>query len=254
MKSVINVKNLTKKFALPKEKKNTFQSYFLNPFHRVEYDKFMALKKLNFEVEKGEFVGIIGSNGSGKTTLLRILAGIYEPTEGEVSLRGRLVPFLELGVGFNEELPARDSIYLNGVLLGMSKKEVEKRFDDIVDFAEIRDFVDTPLKNYSSGMQVRLAFSIAIQMKADVYLLDEVLAVGDANFQKKCFNTVEQFKKDGKTILFVSHEMDDIRRFCDRVLVLDKGKMIFDGKTDEAIEVYKDVYKNKGKESEFKSN
>ncbi len=242
-KSVIKVKNISKSFSIKKEKKDTIKSYFLNPFHKVEEKKFQALKDVSFEIGKGEFVGLIGRNGSGKTTLLRLISGIYEPDEGNIEVNGRLTPFLELGVGFCPELSARDNIFLNGVILGMSKKILESKFDEIVEFAGVEEFIDTQLKNYSSGMQVRLAFSIAMQTNADIYLLDEVLAVGDIEFQKKCLDVVNKMKDGGKTILFVSHKMEDIEKHCSRTLVVNEGRLVFDGDTRKAISLYREVSK-----------
>lgn len=241
----VKLTNVSKRFKKAKEVKNTLKSYFLNPFRKLEYEKFTALESIDFEVEKGEFIGIIGRNGSGKTTLLRIISGIYEPDSGHVLVNGKFTPFLELGVGFSPELSARDNIFLNGVILGMKRREIEEKFNEIVEFAEIEEFIDSPLKNFSSGMQVRLAFSIAIQTNAEIYLLDEVLAVGDANFQEKCLHIIESFKKDKKTILFVSHDMEDIGKFCDRVMVIDKGKKVFFGHTEKAISKYMNITRNR---------
>lgn len=252
-KYAIKVKGVSKTFEIPVQDTKSIKSYFLNPFRKIKKEKFEALKDVSFKIKNGEFVGLIGRNGSGKTTLLRIIADIYEPDSGEITVNGKLTPFLELGVGFSYELSARDNIFLNGVILGMKKELLIEKFDEIVEFAEVREFLDTPLKNFSSGMEVRLAFSIAIQTSASIYLLDEVLAVGDAKFQKKCLDHIRSMKQKNKSILFVSHNMEDIKMFCDKVIVLEKGEVIFDGKTDEAIGVYKDVYKNKGQESEFKS-
>ncbi|MDD3648401.1 MAG: ABC transporter ATP-binding protein [Candidatus Dojkabacteria bacterium] len=237
----IQVKNVTKKFSIPKEKNISLKNYFLNPFRKIDHEVFTALKEISFKIKTGEFVGIIGRNGSGKTTLLRIIAGIYLPDSGKVVIDGKLTPFLELGVGFSPDLSARDNIYLNGVILGMSRKMIEEKFDEIVNFAEIGEFIDTPLKNFSSGMQVRLAFSIAIQTKSDIYLLDEVLAVGDADFQKKCLAKITSMKSSGKTILFVSHNMEDIEKFCNKVIVLDKNEMKYFGSTSGGVDVYNGI-------------
>ena len=182
---------------------------------------------------------MIGPNGSGKSTLLRILAGIYVPDSGRVTVNGLLSPFIELGVGFNPELTARDNIRINGTLAGLTKSELDEKFDEIVEFAELERFVDQKLKNYSSGMLVRLAYSIAIQIPFDVLLLDEVLAVGDQAFQEKCFATFERFKQEGKTVVFVSHALDLIERFCDRVLLLEYGEVQMAGRPSNAIERYR---------------
>ena len=219
----IKVDGVYKNFKLPHEKTNSLKSLFMNigKKRKKSYEVQHALKDVSFEVKKGEFFGIVGRNGSGKSTLLKIIAEIYRPTKGKVTKSGRLVPFIELGVGFNPELTGRENVYLNGALLGFSKKEVEAMYDDIVAFAELEKFMDQKLKNYSSGMQVRLAFSMATRADADILVLDEVLAVGDEAFQRKCdeyFKTVKQDKT--KTIILVTHSMDAVRRFCDRALFI----------------------------------
>src|SRR5215213_3799363 len=190
----IAVEQLTKTFRLPHEVRTTLKEYFLHPFRRTEYEANHALQDVSFKVEQGEFFGVIGPNGSGKSTLLKILAGIYRPDRGGVRVRGQLSPFIELGVGFNPDLNARDNVRINGALLGLTLRELDERFDDIIGFAELGRFVDQQLKNYSSGMQLRLAYSIAIQVPFDVLLLDEVLAVGDQSFQEKCFVTFERMR------------------------------------------------------------
>jgi ABC-type polysaccharide/polyol phosphate transport system ATPase subunit len=240
--SLVKLKNVSKTFKVPSEKKNTIKSYFLNPFRRTEKKIFKALDTVSFSVKKGTALGIIGKNGSGKSTLLKLIAGIYLPNGGRVITRGKVVPFLELGVGFNPELSARDNIFLNGTILGMKRSFLEKKFNEIVDFAEVGEFIDMPLKQYSSGMQVRLAFSIAIQTDADIYLLDEVLAVGDQSFQQRSLDKFKQLKKEKKTIVFVSHNMSQIREYCDQALLLDNGKIRSIGKTDYVIEEYYHSY------------
>lgn len=237
-REVIEVKNLVKEFYKGQKAKLSLKEYFVNPFKKVSREKFRAVDDLSFSVEKGEFLGIIGRNGSGKSTLLKMLAGILKPTSGEVKLHGKLIPFLELGVGFNPELTARENVYLNGTILGMTQEQIDAKFNDIVEFAEIGDFIDTQVKNFSSGMYVRLAFSIAIQAEADIYLIDEILAVGDLNFQQKCFNHFKEFKKLGKTVVFVSHDLGSVREFCDRVMYIKFGKMMNMGRTSEVIEDY----------------
>lgn len=234
----IKLDNVSKTFYVPTEKKSTIRSYFLNPFHRPEKRKFEALKNISFEVKKGEFLGIIGRNGSGKSTLLKLIAGIYMPDKGKITVNGKIVPFLELGVGFNPELSGRENIFLNGTILGMKRSYLEKKFDEIVDFAEVRDFIDMPLKNYSSGMQVRLAFAIAIQAEAEIYLLDEILAVGDASFQLKCFDILKRLKKSQKTILYVSHSEESIRRHCTQVVYLDDSQVKHFGDVEIALAKY----------------
>lgn len=236
--NAIEVRDLRKTFRLPHERRDTLREYFLHPLTRVDYEGNVALQDVSFDVGSGECFGIIGPNGSGKSTLMKLVAGIYQADSGRVLVHGRLSPFIELGVGFNPELTGRDNIRINGTLLGLSKGEMRRRFDDIVGFAELERFVDQKLKNYSSGMQVRLAYSIAIQVDFDVLLLDEVLAVGDRAFQDKCFETFERFRTEGKTIVFVSHDLEAVRRVCDRTLLLRGGAAIASGPTDEVVDAY----------------
>ncbi len=231
------IENVSKDFVLPNERSRSIKSTLLN-FGRGRSNTQHALRSINLSVKKGEFFGIVGRNGSGKSTLLKILAGIYQPTTGSVQVNGSLVPFIELGVGFNQELSGRDNVFLNGALLGFSRREMEEMYDSIVKFAELERFMDQKLKNYSSGMQVRLAFSIAIRAHTDILLIDEVLAVGDSGFQEKCFNIFKQLKADGKTIIFISHDMRSVEQFCDRVMVINKGDHIATGETKEMITKY----------------
>jgi lipopolysaccharide transport system ATP-binding protein len=238
MNKSIVVQNLIKEFYRGHALKQSVKEYFLNPFHKVERESFRAINDISFSVGQGEFFGIIGRNGSGKSTLLKMLAGVLEPTSGSVTLHGKLIPFLELGVGFNPELTARENVFLNGTILGMTRKHIEKKFDEIIEFAEVTDFVDTQLKNFSSGMYVRLAFAIAIQAEADIYLIDEILAVGDYNFQQKCFNLFRKLKKEGKTFIFVSHDLGAVREFCDRVMYIKYGEVLNIGKTRNVVEDY----------------
>lgn len=235
---IIEVKNLSKVFEIPHERRNTLKSYFLNPFKKNEKERFYALKSLDFKVNKGDFIGIVGRNGSGKSTLLKILAGIFEPTKGKVEVNGTLVPFLELGVGFNPELTGRENIYLNGIILGMTKKYVESKFEQIVDFAEFRDFIDLQVKNYSSGMVIRLAFAIAMEARADIYLLDEILSVGDAAFQKKSLEKMLGLLSDGATGILVTHNIEDVKRYCNRVIMIQKGEVVYDGDVKGGVEKY----------------
>jgi lipopolysaccharide transport system ATP-binding protein len=234
----IEVVALHKSFRLPHERRTTLKEYFLHPLRRTTYEENRALRDITFSVEEGESFGVIGPNGSGKSTLLKILAGIYRPGAGEVRVRGLLSPFIELGVGFDDELTARDNVRLNAALLGLSLREIDERFDEIIAFAELERFVDQKLKNFSSGMQVRLAFSIAIQVPFDVLLLDEVLAVGDQSFQEKCFATFERFRQEGKTIVLVSHDLGAIVRFCDRALLLVGGRAAALGPAEEVVDLY----------------
>jgi len=239
----MQVKDISKRFKVPiKGHTNTLQEKFLNPFQKTQYREFSALKNLSFEVKKGEFFSVIGSNGVGKSTLLKIVSGIYVPDEGSIEVNGKLVPFLELGVGFNPELSATENVYLNGVILGLTKKELDEDIDDIFDFAELRDFADMSIKNFSSGMAVRLAFSIAIKVKSDILVLDEVLAVGDAEFQKKCYDYFDSIKGK-KTILYVSHALSSVEKYSDRVLWLKEDRSYEIGKPEEIVNAYQSTFK-----------
>lgn len=213
--------------------------------NRLHKGDFTALKNINFEIKKGEFFGIVGRNGSGKSTLLKIIAGIYTPTKGAVRVDGKLTPFIELGVGFNPELNGRDNVYLNASLLGFTRKQTDAMYNDIVDFAELKDFMDTKLKNYSSGMQVRLAFSVAIRAESDILLIDEVLAVGDAEFQRKCLNYFGMLKSNKQTVVFISHDMSSVRRYCDKAVFLDNGLIRKSGNPEKAIAGYSELFLEK---------
>ena len=234
----VDVSSVSKAFRIPHEQRTDLKEYVVRPFHRTTYERNEALKDVSLTIESGEFFGIVGPNGSGKSTLLRILAGIYVPDAGSVRVNGLLSPFIELGVGFNLDLTARDNIRINATLAGLTKQQLDDKFDDIVSFSELGRFIDQKLKNYSSGMLMRLAYSIAIQVPFDVLLLDEVLAVGDEQFQEKCFATFEQFKADGKTVIFVSHSLDLMSRFCDRVALLDGGVVEATGAPADVVELY----------------
>ena len=207
-----------------------------------DYNKgetFMALNGVSFEVKKGERVGIIGHNGAGKSTLLKLLSRITAPTSGEIGLNGRITSMLEVGTGFHHELTGRENIYMNGAILGMTKKEIDTKIEDIIEFSECRQFIDTPVKRYSSGMYVKLAFSVAAHLDSEIMIMDEVLAVGDMAFQQKCLDKMNDVsRKDGRTILYVSHNMNTIRQLCDRVVVLDHGQVIYDGEVEEGINIY----------------
>jgi ABC-type polysaccharide/polyol phosphate transport system ATPase subunit len=234
----IVVDHVSKVFRLPHERQNTLKEHFLHPFRRSDYEEQRALQDVSFNVDAGEFFGIVGPNGSGKSTLLKIIAGIYRQDTGRVHVNGLLSPFIELGVGFNPELTARDNIRINGTLLGLSKRELDERYEEIVAFSELGRFVDQKLKNFSSGMQVRLAYAIGIQVDFDVLLLDEVLAVGDAAFQEKCFATFERFRAEGRTIVLVTHDLGVVRRFADRVALLLDGQVQALGPPDDVTEQY----------------
>ncbi len=239
----IKVDHISKNFKLPHERFHSLKSRIVNIFRSEKgYEVQHALRDVSFEVKKGEFFGIVGRNGSGKSTLLKMLAGIYQPTEGKISVQGKLVPFIELGVGFNPELTGRENVFLNGALLGFTSTEVESMYDDIVDFAEIEKFMDQKLKNYSSGMQVRLAFSMAVRAKADVLLIDEVLAVGDADFQKKCFDYFRRLKKEHVTVVFVSHDMDAVEEFCDRAILIENGVISESGTAQKIGKKYTELF------------
>lgn len=236
---MIVVKDLYKSFKLPHEQHNGIKQAIINFAKRKKgYEVQHVLDDISFEVKQGEFFGIVGRNGSGKSTLLKLLAGIYSSDRGVVRVNGSLTPFIELGVGFNPELTGRENVFLNGALLGFSRSEMLGMYDEIVDFAEIRNFMDQKLKNYSSGMQVRLAFSIAIRANTPILLIDEVLAVGDSEFQAKCYAEFRKLKKAGRTIIFVTHDMGAVERFCDRVLVLKSGKVEGVFMPDKAAIIY----------------
>ena len=234
----VAINDIHKEFILPQSKNSTFKQTVVNIVKKNNKVTQKVLDGVSFDIKKGEFFGIVGRNGSGKSTLLKTLAGVYSPTSGEVKLNGTLAPFIELGVGFNPELSGRDNVYLNGALLGFNRKQMDMMYDDIVEFAELEEFMEQKLKNYSSGMQVRLAFSVAIRAKSDILLIDEVLAVGDANFQKKCIGVFSDLKSQGRTIVFVTHSMEYVREFCDQVAVIDSGKLLFKGNSEKAIDIY----------------
>lgn len=235
----IKVSDVDKTFKLPHEKQNSIKDLAINVFNRKKsYERQHVLKNINLEIKKGEFFGIVGKNGGGKSTMLKILAGIYSPNNGAVIVNGKLTAFIELGVGFNPNLTGRENVFLSGALLGFSEKEVSSMYNDIVDFAELHRFMDQKLKNYSSGMQVRLAFSIAIQAKSDILILDEVLAVGDEAFQRKCLDVFERYKAEKQTVILVTHDMETVRKFCSRALILDDGKILQIGEPNKVASTY----------------
>ncbi len=238
--NAITIKNVSKRFRIPHEKRTTLFENLVGLVKggRYTYEEFWALRNINLTVKKGETLGIIGGNGSGKTTLLGIIAGVLTPDDGKCKVNGRIAPFLDLGVGFEGELTAKENVYLYGAIMGIKRREINERFDEIIKFAELENFVDAKLKNFSSGMRMRLAFATAINVDPDILLIDEVLAVGDIAFQKKCFDVMDGFKKDGKTIVFVSHSLDAVRKLCDRGVLINKGVIEMEGVVEEVIERY----------------
>jgi ABC-type polysaccharide/polyol phosphate transport system ATPase subunit len=239
------VRGVSKTFRIPRLQYHTLKERVLHPLRFNAYDELHAVRDASFEVAEGEMFGIVGRNGSGKSTLLKCLAGIYGVDEtkggGELHVRGRLSPFIELGVGFNPDLTARDNVIINAIMLGLTLKEAHERFDEVIAFAELEEFLDLKLKNYSSGMYVRLAFSVAIQVDADVLLIDEVLAVGDSAFQQKCFDQFHRLKAAGKTIVFVTHDMGAVTRFCDRAMLMERGAIMCIGAPDRVAREYHEL-------------
>jgi ABC-type polysaccharide/polyol phosphate transport system ATPase subunit len=234
----IQVEHVSKRFRIPHEKRDTLKERVFKLVRRQTFESFNALSDISFDIKQGEFFGIIGRNGSGKSTLLKILANIYTPDSGKVFVNGEISPFLELGVGFNPELSGRDNIFLNGIILGLSNKEIRKKFDDIVAFSELERFIDQKLKNYSSGMQVRLAFSVSIHANKEILLMDEVLAVGDMAFQSKCFEEFKKYRNVGKTIILVTHDIETVHQKCDRAMLLQNGKMDIIGDPEKVRNMY----------------
>ena len=251
----VKVQDITKTFKIPIEASSGIKQKLINVLKgKKGYREFTPLNDISFEVKKGDFFGIVGRNGSGKSTLLKTIANIYTPTKGAVQVNGTLVPFIELGVGFNPELTGRENVFLNGALLGFSHKEMEAMYDDIVDFAEIGDFMDEKLKNYSSGMQVRLAFSIAIKAEGDILLLDEVLAVGDEAFQKKCYSYFAKLKKEKKTVILVTHDMGAVQQFCTKAMMIEKGKIVCSGDIIKVSHAYQELFMDENKKMEASVN
>jgi ABC-type polysaccharide/polyol phosphate transport system ATPase subunit len=235
------VEGVSKQFEIPHEVSHTLKERALHPFRRSRKEILQALQDVSFTVEKGEFFGVVGRNGSGKSTLLKLMAGIYRADRGRIGIAGRLSTFIELGVGFNPDLAAEDNIQLNGVMLGLSPREARRRADSVIDFAGLGEFTDMKLKNYSSGMLVRLAFSVLVQVDADVLLIDEVLAVGDAAFQQKCYDEFNRIREEGRTVLLVTHAMSAVERFCDRALLLERGHVVDIGEPHRIANEYLDV-------------
>ena len=237
--AAIHVDNVTQRFRVIHERPDTVRELFARFLrHNASFHDFDAVKNVSLEIPKGQMVGLIGRNGSGKSTLLKIIAGVYRPTTGSVQVRGTLAPLIELGAGFHPELTGRENILINGLLMGYSKQDMERREDSIIEFAEIGEFIDAPVKQYSTGMYTRLAFAVATEVDPEILLLDEILAVGDAPFKQKCLTRIEAFRERGKTMVYVTHDMQQVRNYCDRAVFLDKGEMMADGEPDEVIRAY----------------
>jgi ABC-2 type transport system ATP-binding protein len=250
----IRVDGIHKDFHLPHHNEDSLKSKIITAFEKKdkEIDTQHALRGITFDIKKGEFYGILGRNGSGKSTLLKIISEIYQPTKGKIQKQGSLVAFIELGVGFNPQLSGRENVYLNAALLGFSRKEIDGFYDKVVSFAELEDHMEQKLKNYSSGMKVRLAFAVAIQAHADILVLDEVLAVGDADFQRKCYNYFKELKEENKTIVFVSHSMPLVKEYCDKAILIEDGKITHEGNADEVANAYTSLF-NQAKDTTKKS-
>src|SRR5579864_7698874 len=236
----VAARSVGKSFRIPEQRVHTLKERALHPRRRIRYQTFRALNDVSFAVAPGEFFGIAGRNGSGKSTLLKCIAGIYR-CEGDIWCHGRLSTFIELGVGFNMDLAARDNVVMNGIMMGLSPREARRRYDSVIDFAELHEFRDLKLKNYSSGMLVRLAFSVAIQVDADILLIDEVLAVGDAAFAQKCFDVFHRLRDEGKTIVLVTHDMGALQRFCHHAMLLERGSVVHLGKPEEVADRYLEI-------------
>lgn len=245
MKPVIEFKNVTKDFSLQKQK--TFKEFLPALFAGKETrNKFTALKDISFEIQKGDTVGIIGPNGSGKSTILKLIAGVMSPTLGQVSVNGKISPLIELGAGFHPELTGRENVFLNGAILGLKQKEITAKFNNIVDFAELWEFIDQPVKYYSSGMYMRLAFAVAVHVDPEILLVDEILSVGDTSFQTKCFAKMEEFKKSKDvTIIFVSHSLDQIKSFCTKAIYINHSQLIAQGNAKEVCQKYQEDQEQK---------
>ena len=237
--TAIRLQNVSQRFRVIQERPDTLRELFSKLFrHQSSFHDFLAVKDASFEVPRGQTLGIIGRNGSGKSTLLKIIAGVYKPTSGTVEVNGSLAPLIELGAGFHHELTGRENILLNGLLMGYSKREMLEREQGIIDFAEIGEFIDSPVKQYSSGMYMRLAFAVATEVDPQILVVDEILAVGDMAFQEKCFERLRNFRSAGKTILIVSHHAAQVAAICDRALLIEQGSIIADGTPDEVIAIY----------------
>ena len=245
--NMVEVENVTMKFRMSDEPLNSLKEVFTTAVKgKLRFNEFLALDHVSFALEKGKTLGLIGKNGAGKSTTLKLISGILKPTEGTIRTYGNIVPMLELGAGFDLELTGKENIYLNGAILGYSKEYLESKYDEIVDFAEIREFVDMPIRNYSSGMMARLAFSIASVVQPEILIVDEILAVGDVAFQEKSFNRMKELMSGGATVLFVSHDLEKIEEMCDKVIWLDHGKVVMFGDTDEVCSAYRKATGIKG--------
>lgn len=241
-KPAIEVDNVSMKFSLSREKVDSLKDYIFKTIKReIQYNEFWALKNVTFTVEKGDRVGILGLNGAGKSTLLKVISGVFKPTEGHVEKHGKIVPLLELGAGFDLQYTGKENIYLYGAMLGYTKKFIDSKYDEIVEFSELQKFMDVPVKNYSSGMKSRLGFAIATVVEPKILILDEVLSVGDAKFRKKSENKILSMFDSGVTVLFVSHSLEQVKRLCNKAMILEKGKLIAYGDIDPISEQYSEM-------------
>lgn len=238
--TIIKVDHVSMRFNLAKEKVDSIKEYIIKAFKGgMKYDEFWALDDINFEVKRGDSVGLIGRNGSGKSTMLKLIARVLKPTKGSISVNGTVAPLIELGAGFDFDLTGKENVFLNGALLGRSRKEMEAVLEEIIEFSELREFMDVPMKNYSSGMLSRLAFAIATSGKADILIVDEVLAVGDFRFQQKCMERIRGMMAEGTTVLFVSHSIEQVEEICNKVVWINSGKLYMQGNTKEICDIYK---------------
>ena len=239
MKPIVELDHVSMRFNLELEKTDTIKEYFMKLVrHQLKFDEFYALRDVSFSIEKGESLALIGENGSGKSTILKIIAGVLRPSHGRIDVCGGVAPLIELGAGFDMDMTARENVFLNGAMLGYSRQQMERSFESIIDFAELRDFVNVPIKNFSSGMIARLGFAIATQVKEDILIVDEILSVGDVRFQKKCHERMNELMSGGTTLLFVSHNMDQIKQICNRAIWLDHGRIVRDGDVNSTCDAY----------------
>lgn len=243
MENIINIEDVSMMFNISKEKVDSLKEYIIKILkNELMFQEFWALQNISFQIKKGESIGLIGLNGSGKSTLLKIIAGVLKATKGRVEVKGSIAPLIELGAGFDMDLSARENIYLNGAILGYSRKEISEKFEDIVDFAELWDFIDVPVKNFSSGMLARLGFSIATISQPDILIVDEILSVGDLSFQKKCEKRIANMVRNNTTIILVSHSMAQVREICQKVIWLEKGQIKEVGETEKITLLYQEKY------------